>query len=219
MTHPPSGDARRRLVACLQNLYMTIAAVLPYEHDEAIDILDLGGGTGGLSKYILERFSNAHVTLLDSSEEAVAVARREHGSMGDRLKFLVQDFARDDLPAGYHAVISSLAIHHLNNIESRGLYRSAYSSLHPGGMLVIADRLAAPSPMLAERYRAAWLRDAKKLGATDEEIEDAEARQQSDNRTPALEHLQWLVNAGFRDVDVFYKNLMFSVHGGRRPRL
>ena len=214
-----SDEARRRLVACLEYFYTAIAAVLPYERDEAIDLLDLGGGSGIFSKFILERFSNAHITLMDSSEEAIDSARGANNQFGDRMKFLVRDFAREDLPTGYHAVISVLAIHNLDNIETRGLYRSIYSSLHPGGMLVIADRLAAPSPILAERYRAAWLDDARMLGASDEEIIEAEARLLNDNRTPALEHLQWMVNAGFRDVDVFYKNLMYSVHGGRRPRL
>ena len=214
-----SDEARQRLVACLESLYTTIAAVLPYDPHEAIDLLDLGGGLGVLSRFMLERFSNAHITLLDSSEEAIEFARGASSRFGDRINFLARDFARDDLPTGYHAVISALAIHNLGNIETRGLYRSIYSSLHPGGMLVIADRLAAPSPILAERYREAWLYDARNLGASDEEIGEAEARLLRDNRTPALEHLQWMVNAGFRDVDVFYKNLIYSVHGGRRPRL
>ena len=214
-----ADEARQRLVACLESIYTTIAAVLPHEPEEAIDLLDLGSGSGILSGFILERFTNARITLVDSSEQAIEFARGANGRFGDRIDFLVRDFAREDLPAGYHAVISALAIHNLNNIETRGLYRSIYSSLHPGGMLVIADRLAAPSSILADRYRAAWLHDARKLGASDEEISEAEARLLSDNRTPALEHLQWMVNAGFRDVDVFYKNLMYSVHGGRRPRL
>jgi tRNA (cmo5U34)-methyltransferase len=217
--HHISDEARRRLVTCLESFQTTIAAVLPYEREEAIDLLDLGGGSGILSGFMLERFSNAHITLIDSSEEAIESARGATNQFGDRIEFLVRDFAREELPIGYHAVISALAIHNLDNIETRGLYRSIYSSLHPGGMLVVADRLAAPSPILAERYRAAWLDGARTLGASDEEISEAEARQLSDNRTPALEHLQWMVNAGFRDVDVFYKNLMYSVHGGRRPRL
>ena len=31
------------------------------------------------------------------------------------------------------------------------------------------------------------------------------------------EQLEWLRNAGFRNVDTYYKNLMFAVYGGNRP--
>jgi len=207
------------MVPCLESMFNTIAAVLPFQPDEAIDFLDLGGGSVVLSEFILEQFPNAHTTVLDSSAEALENARQANERFGDRFKTLLRDFAREDLPTRYHAVVSCLSLHHLNNIEVRGLYRSIYSSLHAGGMLIVADHLAAPSQLLAERQRAAWQRDAKMLGASDEDIANAESRQKDDNRTLALEHLQWMFNVGFRDVDVFYKNLMFSVHGGRRPRL
>jgi tRNA (cmo5U34)-methyltransferase len=107
----PSDEARRRLVACLESLYTTIAAVLPYGPEEAIDILDLGGGSGTLSGFILERFSNARITLLDTSEGAIESVRSANRQFDDRIKFMVRDFAREDLPTGYHAVISALAIH------------------------------------------------------------------------------------------------------------
>lgn len=219
MTRISVDDARWQLVPCLDDMFETVAAVLPYAREEAIDILDLGGRRGELSVYLLNRFPNAYITLLDASEDAVELARHEHSDQGERLKFLVRDFARDDLPIGFHAIVSSFALHHLNNIDIRGLYRSAYSSLHAGGMLIIADRVTAPSSMLADRYRNAWLRAVARSGASDEEIAEAEERQQADNQTPVLEHLHWLQQAGFRDIDVFYRNLIFSVHGGRRPKL
>ena len=219
MTPTIADEARRRLVPYLGQLYATVAAVLPYERDEPIDILDLGAGTGGLSSFILDRFPNSHITLVDASEETLERARHNLGPESDRLTFLTLDFARDSLPSGFHAVMSALAIHHLSNIDTRALYRTVFSSLLPGGMLINADRVAAPSMMLADRYHTAWRLDLQAMGASDDEIAAAEERQQDDNPTPVLEHLQWLVNASFRDVDVFYRNLRFSVHGGRRPRL
>ena len=89
----PSDEARRRQVACLENLYTTIAAVLPSGPEEAIDIFDLGGGSGTLSGFILERFLNARITLLDTSEEAIESVCSVYRQFDDRIEFMVRDFA------------------------------------------------------------------------------------------------------------------------------
>ena len=54
-----------------------------------------------------------------------------------------------------------------------------------------------------------------KRSTTDREM----TGQERDPPIPPPEHPHWLVNAGFRDIDVFSRKLMFSAHGEEDTRL
>ena len=58
-----------------------------------------------------------------------------------------------------------------------------------------------------------------KPSTTDREIDSTKTGQERDTPIPPPEHPHWLVNAGFRDIDVFSRKLMFSAHGEEDTRL
>ena len=206
-----------KFIPYLDQMFEVIATTLPYSKDDPINILSLGNRTLELSAYLLNIFSNSQITLVGSSSSSELTQIYPLRNYGARLKFIEKDFAREELPVGFQALISSFAIHSLDNIETRGLYRSAYRSLTAGGILVIADRMAPPSSQLGKQYKKAWENYMYKIGASEEEISKSAKMLKKQNQRPVLEHLHWLRQAGFQDVDIFYKHLLFSVHGGRRP--
>jgi SAM-dependent methyltransferase len=64
----------------------------------------------------------------------------------------------DPLPAGrYDAVVTALAVHHLDDAGKRSLYRRVADALAPGGVFVNAEQVAGPTPELDRRYHEVWL--------------------------------------------------------------
>lgn len=110
---------------------------------EALDLnhrmsaLDVGGGTGRLSILLADRVGSAVVT--DPSAGMVQVARQriEEAGLGERLRAVRADLTTDQLGGSYDVVWSSMALHHVQDLD--GLLRSVAALLVDGGRLAIAD--------------------------------------------------------------------------------
>jgi len=135
-------------------------------------VLDLGAGTGSTSAAMLRRFPEARLVLLDENPQMLAVAtdslpsaRVEHTIVGDLLNALPRTV--------FDAVVSALAIHHLDASRKRQLFSRLREIVKPGGCFVMADVVIpddpgdAVTPLSPHIDRAdrvtdllAWLREA-----------------------------------------------------------
>ena len=98
----------------------------------------LTGGTGALSSAVLDGLPGARVTLLDIDPEMLAEASRRLMRFGDRVAFREASFL-DPLPAA-DAVVASLALHHVHDLETKTvLYKAIHDALSPGGVLLNLD--------------------------------------------------------------------------------
>jgi trans-aconitate methyltransferase len=98
-------------------------------------VLDLGGGTGALSWAMLDRLAGARVTVLEVDADLLAEARRRLAGFGDRVSFQQARFSGS--AAGADAVVASLALHHVHDLETKtALYRAIYDALSPHGVLL-----------------------------------------------------------------------------------
>jgi tRNA (cmo5U34)-methyltransferase len=180
-------------------------------------VLDLGAGTGLLSVLVGAAVPGAHVTLVDAAAGMLAVAAEHLTSRRVPHRRIVADL-RDPLPAGpYHAVVSALAIHHLPDHDKIDLYRRIRDALAPGGVFVNADQVAGPTPALERQYDEVWQATVSALGTTGQELAAARERMAFDRPAPAEAQCEWLREAGFTEVDCYYKWWRFAVFGGRRP--
>jgi tRNA (cmo5U34)-methyltransferase len=166
-------------------------------------VLDLGAGTGLLAAAVAEDYPRAHFDLLDGSREMLAEAQQR---LGERVGAVcVQDMAAP-LPAGpYDAVVSALAIHHLEDEDKRLLFRRAHDVLRPGGVFVNAEQVLGPTPELAELYVRTWQRMCRELGASEDELAASIERRRHDRCADVESQLQWLRAAGFAAADTVYK--------------
>src|SRR5262245_52776208 len=102
------------------------------------DIIDLGTGTGALAAAILEAHPTARVKLVDIDPAMLEAARHRVAHFGERAELVHASF--DAALAPCDAVVASLALHHVPELDRKGaLYRRIYEALRPGGGLVIAD--------------------------------------------------------------------------------
>ena len=125
----PGHEARQVAVA------RTIEQAL--DLDCGMSALDVGGGTGRLSILLADHVGSALVT--DPSAGMVQVARQriEEAGLGDRLHAIQADLTTDRLAGSYDVVWSSMAFHHVQDLEE--LLRSLAGLLVDGGRLAIAD--------------------------------------------------------------------------------
>lgn len=208
-------SARRRLIPCFDDYYGAALSLLPFAATDAPRILDLGAGTGLLAGLVRERLPEARLHLVDIAEEMLTIARRRFA--GDqRVTIEALDFGRV-LPDGpFDAVVSALAIHHLDDEDKRALFARLARVLRRGGVFVNAEQILAPTPATQAADRARWHTAIRAAGADDQEIAAAARRMAHDRCAPLWDQMEWLRAAGFGDVDCVYKWGMFAVYGGTR---
>ncbi|MGH3351105.1 MAG: class I SAM-dependent methyltransferase [Nocardioides sp.] len=103
-------------------------------------VLDVGSGTGNLSFSVLRAVPDAVVTGHDPDASALRMAARKASRRGVRLS-LVQGYADRLLPedGSVDHIVSSLALHHVDDAGREGFGREAYRVLRPGGRVTIVD--------------------------------------------------------------------------------
>jgi tRNA (cmo5U34)-methyltransferase len=195
---------RRRLVPRYDAFYAAAVDALGLARVGTLArVLDLGAGTGLMTAWVADAFPAARFDLLDGSSEMLAEARSRLAHVVNAV--YVADMAAP-LPEGpYDAVISALAIHHLEDSDKRALFARVLAVLAPGGIFVNAEQVAGPTPELARIYRDRWAADAAAQGATAEEIAAARSRRTHDRCASVEAQLEWLREAGFATADCTYK--------------
>ena len=152
-------------------------------------ILDLGCGDGRLTALVLAAYPESSAICVDMSPPMLdAVTERFGGD--DRVVVATHDLEQP-LPFGgpFDAVISSLAIHHVEDDRKRTLYAEIASLLTPGGVFANLEIVQSPTPALHDRWR-------DEMGARDDP---------SDRLAPVEPQLAWLREAGLQDVDCIWK--------------
>jgi tRNA (cmo5U34)-methyltransferase len=205
---------RMKLIPGHEAFYAAALELIP---TDALHIVELGAGSGLFSAMLRAAFPEAHLTLIDFSENMLALARNRLGN-DPHITFSLADYTTEPLPANSDAIVSSLSIHHLEDERKHALLRPIFTALSPGGLFINADHIAGPTPELEEIYQLRWLADVRAEGATEQQIADSLYRQQEDRRTPVATQLAWLREAGFTNVDCWYKHSSFAVMSGTRSR-
>ncbi|PYC72444.1 SAM-dependent methyltransferase [Micromonospora arborensis] len=214
-------EERRRLIPCFDAFYGAAVQVAAPPLRAALaagrtpEVLDLGAGTGLLSLLLAAAVPGVRLTLLDGAPAMLARATEQLRARSVPHRSIQADLS-DELPPGrYDAVVSALAIHHLDDAGKRALYRRAAAALAPGGVFVNAEQVAGPTPELDRRYDEVWLERITELGASPEEIAASQGRMRHDRPATVADQCRWLAEAGLVDVDCYFKEWRFAVFGGR----
>jgi ubiquinone/menaquinone biosynthesis C-methylase UbiE len=133
----PLYDAFSRLagVHALHERAIELAGIEPGQA-----VVDIGCGTGNLSFAALAAQPDARVTGLDPDGAALRRAARKARSRGVSLT-LVQGYA-DRIPAetaSLDHLVSSLALHHLDDDGRVAFGHDALRALRPGGKITVVD--------------------------------------------------------------------------------
>jgi tRNA (cmo5U34)-methyltransferase len=134
------------------DLFGSAMALLPFKPEAALEVLDLGAGTGLFSKHVLGKYPHARFVLVDLADKMLDVARQRFGDGSDQFQYVVADYRTLEGQAEYDLVISSLSIHHLEDADKQALFGSIYSILRKGGIFVNVDQIRGETAYLRELY-------------------------------------------------------------------
>jgi tRNA (cmo5U34)-methyltransferase len=124
------------------------------------------------------------------------------------------------VPPTLDAVISALSIHHLPDTRKRSIFAEIRARLKPGGWYVNYDPVRAPDAALEriwEQVNDRYDPEAPYKRTHRSELEQARYENHVRYMIPLEPQLTWLAEAGFTDIDVFWKRLDWVIYGGRNP--
>ncbi len=167
-------------------------------------LLDLGTGDGRLMALLQVDRHEMRGVGLDFSEPMLEAARERFA--GDERIELVEHDLTEPLPAlgRFDAVVSSMAIHHLEHERKRSLYGEVFDLLEPGGTFANFEHVASATDRLHRVFFAA-------IG------EPLENEDPSDRLLDVETQLGWLRELGFDDVDCYWKWLEMALLIGVKP--
>lgn len=194
--------------------------------------LDLGAGDGVLSAVLLARYPAAEPVLVDFSPPMLAAAKERLASLAAQPTFLEADLAtpawRDAVAAyaPFDAIVSSFAIHHLEDERKRALYGELLDLLAPAGTFAHIEHVAADAPWMARAFDEGMIDAIWEYGRRSDQALTREAaatayanRLDKDaNRLAPLDtQCAWLRDAGYTQVSAPFRWYELAVFGGYRP--
>jgi tRNA (cmo5U34)-methyltransferase len=180
-------------------------------------VLDIGAGTGNLSRTILEASELAHMHLLDFSQNMLDEAPKVLGKYAGRFTVTNADFMNQPFGScDYCCVVSSFAIHHCRGDEEYGsLYEKIYGSLVSPGIFVCCDVVSGDNPFLAEFNEKGWSSFLTDQGFTIQEIGKILSNYHTEDTPVSMStHMRLLSKAGFAHTDVIWKKANFALYVG-----
>lgn len=204
---------RRNLIPCFDDFYGVAIDVIDLDLENP-KVIDLGAGTGLLSMFLLEKYPDAEITLIDLAGNMLDEAKlRFKGN--EKIEYIVDNYLTHDFDSKFDIVISSLSIHHLTAEEKDKLYHKYVNLLNPKGVIVNAD-LVLDKDADVEKFFFKKTDDLIVDKVSQKEFSEANKRREYDKQDRIDFQLNSMKSAGCRHVGVPYKFYNYGVLWGKK---
>ena len=130
--------------------YMKTKVLLADNLDKsAKKILDLGGGTGLELIHLFELFPDAHVTVIDITENMLEKLKTRN--FASQVTTICGDFFEVPFGEDFDAVITTSAFHHFKKDEKIKLLKKILGCLKDGGQFINCDLITLTAEEEAEQ--------------------------------------------------------------------
>ena len=200
-----------RLIPDYEMMVSTLVEFINQGKQDHFSVIDLGCGTGTLSKAIATHFPHAAITCVDISEKMLQIAKDK---LGAGTATIHADFDQFVFPQKYDVIVSSLALHHLETDSDKlRFYKKIYAALSAPGVFLNIDVVTAASDRMQKIYMKHW----KEFMVANTSAEEVEGKwlpnyYAEDRPTTISTHFQLLEQSGFREVDCVYKKYNYAVY-------
>jgi tRNA (cmo5U34)-methyltransferase len=199
-------------------------------------VVELCCGEGLLAEAILTSRPACRVIGYDGSLEMRQAAQRRIIRFGERFEarnFELGEGNWRNWKEPVQAVVTSLAVHHLEGPEKARLFDDIHRLLAPGGVFVIADIIdpahSQGKALAAEAYDAIVREQSLALDGNSSAYEFFQREgwnifryldpDDIDKPSRLYDQLRWLEQAGFEAVDVFWMQAGHAIFGGWKPEI
>jgi len=215
--------------------------LLPDNADAAFRLVDLGAGSGLFLQAVLRKYPNATCYWVDFSNDFREVAEENLAAFSSRVEYVLLPMEHDwesRVGGDVDYIVSMSAIHHLESHEKRKLYARCHAALIPGGLFVNLDEMKTV-------HKDAYLESLRKWAAHVDNARSSipDSKMQHYERFTAnferwkrqnidevdrprvkgddihesfLSQMEWLREAHFIDVELFFKYHLWCAIGGRK---
>jgi tRNA (cmo5U34)-methyltransferase len=198
---------------------------------EPIRVLELCCGEGLLAEMLLSELPGATYLGLDGSQLMLKIAGDRMSPFGDRAmlgSFELAGNAWRKQYQGIQAVVSSLAIHHLDGCGKQALFKDVYDMITRGGVFIVADMVELVTPAGRQVAADAWDEVVRQRAALLDENTaalDFFLREgwntyrylnpdDIDHPSPLFDQLKWLEEANFSTIEVHFMQAGHALFSG-----
>ena len=215
--------------------------ILDFDNNDKLTIVDLGAGSGILLEKILKKFTHAKCYYIDYSDDFMKVAKKRLSKYSDRVTYIKASF-NDDWQSKINekadAIFSMSAIHHLSSENKKALYEKSYKALKNSGWFINIDEMKTINEDAYVTSLNFWwdyfneVKDSISKEKADyliqwekhftnwkiRNIDNISVKKQEgdDMHEPFLSQLNWLMDIGFSNADLFVKYHLWCVIGGKK---
>ncbi|HHH53103.1 MAG TPA: methyltransferase domain-containing protein [Bacteroidetes bacterium] len=180
-------------------------------------VLELGCGSGNLTDKVISRFPGSLIEVVDISGDFLHFCKIR---FKERTKIIYHQMDFKDLDfddSSFDLVVSSISIHHIEDHEKLRLFEIIYNILKPNGKLIFADQTKGSNEYIYKKHIEAWHKEAIKLGSSEEDWKMwMDHQNKHDFHSTVMEHFDWMKNANFKNIDILWKNLLWTVFYGEK---
>jgi tRNA (cmo5U34)-methyltransferase len=208
-------------------IMLDLLRVLPAQSQ----ILELCCGEGLLAELLLDELSGSTYLGLDGSILMLEQAQRRLSRFGERVKlepFDLADRSWRHPKIAFPAVVSSLAIHHLDGQGKQVLFQDVYSMLSEGSAFIIADVIepatSAGRSVAADAWDEVVRQRSLELDGSTEGLNFFMREgwntyryldpDDIDHPSQLFDQLKWLEQAGFVHIDVHFLQAGHALFSG-----
>jgi tRNA (cmo5U34)-methyltransferase len=206
-----------KIIPYYDQMIRVLTDSIPFDKNSEISIIDLGCGTGTVAKKISDKFPESRIYCIDLASNMIDIARNKLSGHRD-VEFIKGDFSTFSFDRKFDVVVSSLALHHLENDQcKKEFYKKIYNVLTDSGLFINADIVLASAEYNQIMNMIRWIDYMNRSVTCDEIFSNWIPKYKAEDRPAKLtDQLKWLEETGFKSVDVYWKYYNFSVYGGSK---
>lgn len=204
-------DIILRLIPNYKLMVESLVSVIPFDTNHFFSMIDLGCGTGTISRMVKDQFPNVEVTCVDISNNMLDIANEKLKGNTNLIQANFYDF---EFPHKYDVIVSSLALHHLETDRDKlSFYHKIFSALNKYGIFINIDVVLGSDESLTQIYLEKW-RSYMYQSSSEDEVDNKWLPNYYAEDRPAsmTAHLSMLEQSGFSCIDIVYKYYNYAVY-------
>jgi ubiquinone/menaquinone biosynthesis C-methylase UbiE len=153
-----------------------LQTLFPEVKNKDFCILELGAGTGIVTKILATHYPTAKIFAIDGANKMIdfAKSKRFFQENDSRIRWVVADYSspawQKEIVHAFHLVVSVDSLHHLTHKRKKELYKEIFEAITPGGVLLISDHVTSREPFYEDPQFSLWIEEIHERLAQKSEI-------------------------------------------------